>query len=100
MTKKMKRLFSVMLIVSVMMSMLSVSAFAEDTVPETSFFQCEYAAEHTHTGSQFNLAINNSPVFVGFVSHLSNVIYFLMTREQEDSSSTPAAKVMLFRSSS
>ena len=50
MTKKMKRLFSVMLIVSVMMSMLSVSAFAEETVPETSFFQCGYAAEHTHTG--------------------------------------------------
>ena len=50
MTKKMKRLFSVMLIVSVMMSMLSVSAFAEDTVPETSFFQCGYAAEHIHTG--------------------------------------------------
>ena len=25
-------------------------------------------AEHTHTGGQFNLAINNSPVFVGFVS--------------------------------
>ena len=37
-------------------------------------------AEHTHTGSQFNLAINNSPVFVGFVSHLSNVWTIIPTR--------------------
>lgn len=49
--KKLRKLFAVLLAVCMMMSLLSVSASAEEShAEENALFKCEFASEHTHTG--------------------------------------------------